>query len=465
MRTNLPLLALALAAVACTTSPAAAPTTPPHPLGILVPFGAPTRTPFLPAPITGTPPPTSIPPPPTTVPSPTSLAASGNPVPASPPLSGGETVNFLLTGSDSRGGPSFRTDTLIIVSLRPADRLVTLISIPRDLYVFIPGWTMQRINTAYLHGELSGYPGGGPALLKDTIRHNLGISIDHMASVDFDGFRQIVNTLGGIDLPLACPFTDWDVIDPLGDLEDVNNWYLRTIGPGVIHMDGDLALWYARARLRSSDFDRGRRQQEVLRAIYAKALTLDILPQIPRLYTQFRDTVTTDLTLDDLLALVPFALDLNAARIRSYYLNKDVVQSWTTPGGGSVLLPVGPAMEARIREAMGPPGPEEDEHLETTVEIWNWTAIPGLETLAAERLHYAGFQTLLAPPAGQNAAETLLYDLTPEGNPENAAVVLALLGLRLASLRHAPTPGSPAAFRLALGADYNPCFDPARIER
>src|SRR5215510_4343057 len=87
---------------------------------------------------------------------------------------GQDTVNFLLIGSDKRSGTSFRTDTMVIVILRPNDGQVSLISIPRDLWVSIPGWENQRINTAYQHGISVDYPGGGPGLLKDTILYNLG---------------------------------------------------------------------------------------------------------------------------------------------------------------------------------------------------------------------------------------------------------------------------------------------------
>ena len=140
---------------------------------------------------------------------------------------------------------------------------------------------MQRINTAYQQGELTGYPGGGAQLLKDTVAYNLGIHIDHIAMVEFNGFRQIVDTLGGIDVPLVCAFTDWHIIDPNKSDQIEDNWALFTLGPGVVHMDGDLALWYTRSRMRSSDFDRGRRQQEVLRAIFNQGIRLNVIPKLP----------------------------------------------------------------------------------------------------------------------------------------------------------------------------------------
>jgi LCP family protein required for cell wall assembly len=377
-------------------------------------------------------------------------------------LSDQETVNFLLIGSDRRAN-SFRTDTLIIASVRRQDRLVTLISIPRDLFVYVPGWTMQRVNTAYQQGELTGYPGGGPGLLKDTIRYNLGLRIDHTALVEFDGFLEIVDTLGGIDIPLACPYTDWHIKNPKKPIEDPDNWKLLTIGPGLVHMDGDLALWYARSRLRSSDFDRGRRQQEVLRAIYARGMQLNVIPHIPELYSELSDAVETDLSLEDLLELAPLAPALGAARVRSFYINRSYVTSWRTPQGAAILLPNQDSLPELILEAMSPPSGAPADDLGVLVEVWNGTENPDWEALAAERLHYAGFETILAPADRRDYADTILHAFTPDQDPDESSALLRSLGLPASSLVASPDPQSPVAYRLILGQNYNPCFDPADL--
>ena len=319
----------------------------------------PTLEPFFP---TATPSPTDIPPaqPTATIDLsslfPTAAAppvpdASGEGPPPLPLLTDNETVNFILIGSDKRPGGSFRTDTMVLVLLWPKEGQVSMLSIPRDLWIYIPTVGMQRINTAYQSGEINGYQGGGPGLLRDTIAYNLGIRIDHTAMVEFDGFRRIVDTLGGVDVPVACPYTDWHLIDPGYDPNNENNWSLYTIQPGLDHMDGDLALWYARSRLKSSDFDRGRRQQEVLRAIFNQALKSDSLTRIPQLYNDFSSAITTDLGLADLLKLSIYAPKLTNANIRSYYLRPPYVSDWITPGGADVLLPNQTALEQMLVEA------------------------------------------------------------------------------------------------------------------
>ena len=382
----------------------------------------------------------------------------------SPVLTDNDTVTFALLGSDKRPGQTyFRTDTIVIAAVRPASGQVTLISVPRDLYVYIPTVGMDRINTAYEYGQMPSYnyPGGGPALLKDTFLYNLGIRIDHLAIVDFDGFRQIVDTLGGLDVPVYCAYTDWHLIDPSYDPNNANNWSLYTVGPGVVHMNGDLALWYARSREKSSDFDRGRRSQDVLRALYGRALQTGAISKIPQLYSEFSSSVITDLSLTDLLQLSPLALHLKNADIRSYYIGRDDVSSWTTPGGASVLLPNGPAIQSLVQQALSP-SPRPVQTAAETVEVRNGTSNPGWDSLAAERLNFAGFNTRLATADRQDYLNTLLYDLASSPDPTGAKSLLNVLGLPLGAYVSAPTQAD-INYVLILGADYQPCFNPSGL--
>jgi LCP family protein required for cell wall assembly len=384
------------------------------------------------------------------------------PTAAPPPAAvyeGPDVITFLLIGSDKRTGASFRTDTMVVAILRPKDNQVSLISIPRDLWVYIPGWEMQRINTAYEQGELDGYAGGGAGLLKDTIEYNLGLHIDHTAMVDFDGFRQIVDTLGGIDVPVACAYTDWRLIDPSFDPNNENNWYLYTTPTGVLHMDGDLALWYARSRSKSNDFDRGRRQQEVIRAIFARAMSTGTLAKIPQLYSDLNSLVTTDLGLADILKLATLAPQFTNANIRSYYIRPPVVSSWITPGGAYVLLPDQTAMSALIQQALTA-SPQAAVNETITVQVENGTATEGLDALAASRLNYAGYAARLAPADRRDYGASILIDLTPAQDYTRSSSLLAAMGLTQAQVISLPDPNSPVQYRLILGYDYQACFQP-----
>ena len=375
---------------------------------------------------------------------------------------GQETINFLLIGSDKRSGTSFRTDTMVVAILRPNEGQVSLISIPRDLWVSIPGSENNRINTAYQRGINSGYPGGGPGLLKDTIQYNLGIRIDHTAMVDFDGFRKIVDTLGGVDIPVVCPYTDWRLIDPSYNPENENNWYLYTVEPGVIHMDGDLALWYARSRQKSSDFDRGRRQQEVLRAIFTQALRAGTLTRIPELYSNVKDSVETDLGLGNLLQLALYAPKMTNADIRSYYIRPPYVSSWITSGGAYVLSPNQGLLSQMLTEALSP-STRTVERQAVSIEVMNGTSIPGYETLASTRLNYAGFETRIIPSDRQDYAYSVLIEKSAVQDSSASETILNVMGMLPGSLIPSPDASSSTQYLLILGYDYQPCFRPEKL--
>src|SRR5678816_410115 len=152
-------------------------------------------------------------------------------------------------------------------------------------------WGMSRINRAFYAADTNHFPGGGPALLEQTILYNLGLPIHYYAMVNFDGFRQVVDTVGGIDVPVNCQLTEYKIKDPTLDESVPANYDLYTQPTGVTHMDGALALWFARARPVGGDFYRGYRQRQVLRALYHTAFKADINPPVPALYTSFKDVV------------------------------------------------------------------------------------------------------------------------------------------------------------------------------
>ncbi len=383
-------------------------------------------------------------------------------VEAQPVIENPESITILLLGSDTRYGTSFRTDTIMITVVRPRDGQISLISIPRDLWVNIPTVGMQRINTAYQYGEIDGYAGGGAGLLKDTILFNLGIQIDHTLMVDFDGFRKTVDTFGGIDVPISCPYTDWRLLDPTYDPQDENNWFLFTAGPGLIHMDGDLSLWYARSRKRSNDFDRGRRQQEVIRSIYAQVLRSELVSRVPQLYSDLSSSFTTDLGLADILKLSPLALHLTNADIRSYYIAGDLVTSWITPGGAYVLLPNTDLIQQMLSSAMSS-SPRQQEREKISVEIQNGSPSDGWDALAAERLNYAGYQTSFQAADTRSHTVSLLYDLTPDQDRNRSASLLAILGLPDSALVSVPSKDNKVSYVFMVGADYTACFDPAGL--
>ena len=232
-------------------------------------------------------------------------------------------VNIVILGSDTRPGfYGSRTDTVMILSLDPKAGRVRMISIPRDLYIYLPGWKVNRINTADQHG--------GPELVAMAIYYNLGIEVHHWVRVSFNGFISAVNALGGIEVQVERTIVDECDEQPV------------RYPAGRIKLDGYQALCYARVRKTTSDFDRARRQQQVLRAMFDRVLTLHGLSKIPELYSQFSDLVETDMTFSDILPLVPLgsAVASDPQRVEGYVIDKSLVVDYRVPGSGAaVLLP------------------------------------------------------------------------------------------------------------------------------
>ena len=244
-------------------------------------------------------------------------------------------MNILLLGSDEipeEGG--FRTDSLMLVTINPNLGTAHVTSFPRDLYLYIPGWTMQRVNTALQKG--------GFELLAATFEYNLGVFPEHFVMVNFNGFIQGVDSLGGLDIEVPEPLAD-----PYGYVPD-----------GLVHMDGLTALWYVRSRLTTSDFDRARRQQDVLVAVFMKLISLNAVKRAPELFNIYRDNFITDLTLGDVTPLLGMASELGSdpSQIDAFYIGPEHVTDFRVPSSGAmVLLPDYDDMMEVMRQALNAP--------------------------------------------------------------------------------------------------------------
>jgi LCP family protein required for cell wall assembly len=281
------------------------------------PNSTPTPTPFMPL-------------------SPTMLAATNEPT-ATPALTPqitpagtvdqpAETTSILVMGSDSRGDGSFRTDTMILVVINMNTGAVSLVSFPRDLYVDIPGIGPQRLNTAQ---EFGGFP-----LTIQTFQNNFGVTPDYFVLTDFQGFVNIIDSLGGIQVDASQNLTD------TCKLPQAVSGYC-SMGPGKIYMNGATALWYVRSRYSSNDFDRTRRQQEVITAVFQKLMSLNAITKIPTLYQEYQRSVDTNIPLDVAVKLATFAPSLiaNPDQIHRFAIGSADVWYYVTPGGAQVLLP------------------------------------------------------------------------------------------------------------------------------
>jgi len=248
---------------------------------------------------------------------------------------GSERLNLLLLGLDQRPGSALpgRTDVIVIASVDPSQRKVALLSIPRDLWVEIPGHGESRINSAYFYGEFDGAEGGGPGLMQRTIEHNFGISIDHYGTLEFECFRRIIDILGGITVDVPEDIRDERYPD------DSYGYMSIHIPAGRQQMDGATALQYVRARHESSDFSRMRRQQQVILAMREKALRLDVLFSLPELIPLLGEAFSTDLPVESLLALANLGAQIQLDDIGLRVVDESLTIPYVAPDGAQVLLP------------------------------------------------------------------------------------------------------------------------------
>jgi LCP family protein required for cell wall assembly len=228
-------------------------------------------------------------------------------------------INILVLGLDRRVGEpedmAARTDTVFVLTVDPFSKTAGVFNIPRDLLVDIPdgngGYMTDRINVVWETGEFvyQGYPGGGPGLIKDTIKHNFDIPVDYYAIIDFADFIKLVDEVGGIDIEIPEYVADYAYSEAIG-----GPYYAVEFFEGTEHMDGTRALAYARIRKGSNDFKRIERQQAVIRATAKKALSLDVL--IPptnavSLYNAYKGAVQTDIPNAKIPGLALLAKDID----------------------------------------------------------------------------------------------------------------------------------------------------------
>jgi LCP family protein required for cell wall assembly len=257
--------------------------------------------------------------------------------PAPPEWDGAERVSMLIMGLDYRDwtageGPP-RTDTMILLTFDPVTQTGGMFSIPRDLWVNIPGFNYGRINTAYQLGEAYQLPGGGPQLAVDTVEELLGVPIDFYAQVDFGAFVRFIDEIYGVkvDVPERIK------LDPLGD--DNTKW----LKPGTHNLPGELALAYVRARkTEGGDFDRSERQQQVVLAIRKQIMRPkmwpDLLAKAPILYNELSSGVNTNMNLDQAIRLGWMATHIPEENIKRGAISSDHINFATSPDGGQEVL-------------------------------------------------------------------------------------------------------------------------------
>jgi LCP family protein required for cell wall assembly len=295
---------------------------------------------------------------PTEAPTPEPSIGSPAPEVSIPPWDGQERLNILLIGSDEQGG-GHNTDTLITVSVDPVTKQVAMFTIPRDtVNVPIPSGPARnvwgraygdKINAFFVNNRRRSDLWGGTErttgynALKAVIGELYGVEIKYFVEVNFNGFKKVVDAVGGVTINVQVPVSD-DAFP--GSTGRAQRLYIPS---GLQHMDGEQALRYARSRNSSTDFDRGARQQRVLLSLRQQVDPQTLLPRLPELVEALKSAVRTDIPVDQLDELLGLASAVDTSNIRSIVFGPPYSQDTCNHPRGCVVVP----NIDLIREAVG----------------------------------------------------------------------------------------------------------------
>lgn len=346
-----------------------------------------------------------------------------------PTWKGSERVNILLIGLDQRPdekGQPTRGDTLIVVTVDPKTKSAGMLSIPRDLWVPIPGHGENKINTAHFFGELD-RKGNGPVLAKRTVQDLLGVPIHYYVRVDFQGFEKLIDMIGGITLDVERPLKDNEY--PTENY-GVQRIYIPT---GIQHMDGRTALQYARSRHADNDYERNRRQQKVLLSARQQALQLNLLPKLPGMLSTILQSVQTDISPTDLLALAKLTREVDSNSIVSGTIDDTMVND--VNGDGTLLTPRRQDIARLVNEVFFGYRAKQEA---AKIEIQNGTGRTGFAASVANQLKSAGYTVVKIGNAESYYKETVIIDYSGK-----KATVNAIADWLKASAKNVRTVSSP----------------------
>jgi LCP family protein required for cell wall assembly len=390
------------------------------------------------------------------------LQSDNGPTPL--PWDGANRVTILVFGlgacGDCAPGDPTQTDSMMLLTMDPVSRTAGILSIPRDLWVNIPGFDYGKINQAYFIGEIYDLPGGGPGLAIQTVEELLGIDINYYAQVDFSAFENFIDEIGGIEVDVPEEIS----VDPIGPHNTV------TLQPGVQVLDGPVALAYARNRdTFGSDFDRAGRQQQVALAIRDRVFSLDMLPNLiakaPTIYNELRNGIHSNLSLQEAISLAWTAAQIPTENITRGIIGPNETTRSFSPDGMDILLPDMDAVRSVRDQVFATTGgvapvatvyvgdPEELRQAENaTVSVLNATTTAGLAAQTTDYLRQQGINVTLTGNAQERSDYTVIIDYT--GKAYTVQYLVDLLHIQPNSIFSRYDPNSEVDIAILLGADW-----------
>lgn len=356
-------------------------------------------------------------------------------------------VNILLMGDGGAGhdGPLL-TDTMMVLSINTRTNEVAMLSVPRDLYVKIGDYGEGKINSANALGEQYQYQGGGAALAEATVSKVLGIPIQYYVLADFSGFKKIIDTVGGVDVNVQK-----DLYDPYYP----DGTY--SISKGMHHMNGDEALKYARSRETTSDFDRAKRQQQILVATRDKVMSASTLlnpAKMNDILNALGDHIRTDMQISEAIRAFDLVKKVDQGKMINLVLDDspDNVLRSSNIGGAYVLLPKAGFYDysdiQNIAKNIFTIGPLKTEAAK--IEVLNASGATGEAKKVADNMSGLGFTIGNIGNADSLASTTVIYDHTSGAKPNTVKYLEDKLCVKSSQQ---PADGSGYDFTIIVGKD------------
>lgn len=326
-------------------------------------------------------------------------------------------INILLIGIGGKGHPGGQlADTIQIVSIDPQNKKLAALSLPRDLYIPVAGTkTYSKINSIHADGEAKS-EGQGAVLLKETVSNILDLPIHYYIKLDFSGFKKLINEMGGIDI-----YVQEGISDPYYPAEDMIGYEPFSIKSGKQHMSGDIALKYARSRETTSDFDRSRRQQEIMMAIKEKTLSAGVLAnpaKVSAIMNVLGEHLRTDLQMKEIERLIQLFKEIDTSNIISKVLDNSADGPLVSySNGGYYLKPkTGNFKEvARIaHEIFSDPYLVKEN---ARLEVLNGSSTSGIGKEVSDTLKSYGYNVANLDKADKTYTKTIIYDYSGGKNP------------------------------------------------
>jgi len=323
-------------------------------------------------------------------------------------------TNILLLGNGGRNHPGgLLSDTIIILSINWQNKKMAMVSVPRDLWVQVPNYGYTKINGAYAYGEQnSKTTGGGGKVSSEVISTVLGIPIHYYASLDFDGFEKMIDKVGGVDI-----YVEKDLYDPYFPADNMVDYAPLTIKTGLQHMNGELALKYARSRKTTSDFDRSKRQEQVIVAVKDKIISMDTLSnpkKITDLLNILGDHVRTNFSVGEIRSLWDEIKGIDTEHIINKVFDTAANGPLTSISDerGYIIVPKKGVnnfsdLQIIVKNIFSE---SEESDKELAIEVLNGTSKAGLANQISQLLQSYGYNVVAVGNASSSYTETTVYN-------------------------------------------------------